>query len=241
MVFFQMDMARFIQVYIVQLGMGIVFLIFGILILRRDRKRLNQIFSFWYLMTAAGTIVNVIYVSLIYFSFKINPLIKYLHLATAYLLLYAPLYLLIVCLIIFKSEKVITVRTNNIIAFTYAVLLFGIFLIPGGARIDETTEWMPIWSLPLTIYVLTLVTVFVIIPFIYFSMKIYGEFEDDILKKRWVLFNLGMIPYLIELYLLPISNYLNDPLFRTITSIVGLSMFASAFLFYYGIGRQIKK
>jgi len=236
-----MDMTRFIQVFIIQLGMGIVFLIFGISILRRDRKRLNQIFSFWYLMTAAGTIVNVIYVALISFSFKINPLIKYLHLATAYLLLYAPLYLLVVSLIIYKSEKVITIRTNNIIALTYAVLLFGIFLIPGGARIDETTDWIPVWSLTLAVYALTLVTVFVIIPFIYFSMKIYGDFEDVILKKRWALFNLGMIPYFIELYLLPVSNYLNDPVFRTITAIVGLSMFASAFLFYYGIGRQINK
>ena len=58
-----MDLARFITVYIVQLGMGIVFFIFGFLILKRDRKRLNQIFSFFYIMTASATVVNVIYVS----------------------------------------------------------------------------------------------------------------------------------------------------------------------------------
>ena len=237
MVLYQsMDLARFIIVYIVQLGMGIVFFIFGILILKRDRKRLNQIFSFFYLMTASATIVNVIYV-----SFTINPLVKYLHLVTVYLLLYAPLYLLVVSLIILKSETVITVKKNNIIAFTYGLLLFGLFLIPGGVTIDETTDWKPVWSLPFTIYALTLVSFFVIIPFIYFSMKIYGKFEDKILRKRWLLFNLGMLPYFGMMYVLSISNYLNDPGFRLLTSIVGLSLYLSAFFLYYGIGRQIKK
>ena len=236
MVFYQtMDLARFITVYIVQLGMGIVYLIFGILILKRDRKRLNQIFSFFYIMVFVGTLLNVIYV-----SFTVNPLVKYLHIATVYLLFYAPLYLLVVSLIILKSEKVITVKKNNIIALTYAVLLFGIFLIPGGVTIDETSNWKPVWSLPFVIYALTLVTLFVIIPFIYFSIKIYGKFEDKILKRRWLLFNLGFLPYFGLMYMTTISNYLNDPGFRLLTSLVGLSLYATAILLYTGIGRQIR-
>lgn len=72
-------------------------------------------------------------------------------------------------------------------------------------------------------------------------MKIYGKFEDKILRKRWLLFNLGMLPYFGMMYVLSISNYLNDPGFRLLTSIVGLSLYLSAFFLYYGIGRQIKK
>ncbi|HEY0089759.1 MAG TPA: hypothetical protein VGB37_13005, partial [Candidatus Lokiarchaeia archaeon] len=64
MVLFEMDVVRFIQIYIVQLGMGIVVVFIGLLILKRSTKRLNQIFATFYLLVAAATITNVIYASL---------------------------------------------------------------------------------------------------------------------------------------------------------------------------------
>ena len=239
MVLYQMNLARFVNVYFVMLGIGIVYFIFSILILKRSRKRLNQLFSTFYILAASGTVVNVIYASLF-----VNPLVKILHFITMFLYLLSPIYLLIVCLIILKSEKVVSKSKQNIIAFIYGALLMvlaPIAFFMDGVIIDESTNWKPVWSLLFTMYALILISLFIIIPFIYLSTKIYKEFEDKILRKRWLFFNLGVLPYFGYAYIIMISNLLNDPTFRIITSIVGLSLYAAAFLLYYGIGRQIKK
>jgi len=74
MVLLEMDIIRFIQIYIVQLGMGIVVIFIALLILKRSTKRLNQIFATFYLLIAAATITNVIYA-----SFTIKWVVSVLH------------------------------------------------------------------------------------------------------------------------------------------------------------------
>ena len=225
MVLYQMDLSRFITVYIVQLGMGIIYFIIGLMILKRDTKRLNQLFATFYLLSASATIINVIYVSLF-----INPVVKILHFITYFLFCFAIIYLLVFNLIILKSEKIFTITKHNIIAGTYAALLFVLILIPGGIIINESTEWKPVWSLPFLIYATT-----------YYSMKIYKKLEDKTLKKKWAFYILATFGYFAILYLSSISNFLNDPTFRLITSIAGLSLYGTAFLLYYGVGKQIER
>ena len=92
----QMDAARIIQVYVFQLGMGIFFLLIALLILKRDRKRLNVIFSAFFLCIFLGTLVNVIYAPL-----NVNPAVLFLHLITDFLL-----FLSVIFLLIFNSASV---------------------------------------------------------------------------------------------------------------------------------------
>lgn len=238
MVLYQMDVARFITVYIVQLGMGIFYFIFGLIILKRDTKRLNQLFSTFYILAASATIVNVIYVSI-----TINPLVKILHFLTFYLFCFAMVYLLIFTLIVLKSEKVFTVKKHNLIAVIYGGLLLGLAPIGwyGGITIDASTDWRPVWSLPFLLYALIVISVCAIVPTIYFSIEVYKKFEDKVIKKKWTYYILAIIDYFIILYLTSISNYLNNPSFRLITSIAGLTLYATAYLLYYGVGKQIEK
>ncbi|MFX1394652.1 MAG: hypothetical protein ACFFAH_13915 [Promethearchaeota archaeon] len=236
MVLYQMDIARFITVYIVQLGMGIIYFIIGVVILKRDTKRLNQLFSTFYLLAASATILNVIYASLF-----INPAVKILHFITFFLFCFAIIYLLIFNLILLKSEKIFTIKKHNLIAGIYAVLLLVLILIPKGITIDESTNWRPVWSLPFLIYALIVVSSCAVIPTTYYSIQIYKKFEDDVLKKKWAYYILATFGYFAILYLSSISNFLNDPNFRLFTSIVGLLLYATAFLLYYGVGRHIKK
>jgi len=239
MVLFEMDVVRFIQIYIVQLGMGIVVVFIGLLILKRSTKRLNQIFATFYLLVAAATITNVIYASL-----TIRWVVKALHVLTVILFWYATLYILVFCLIVYKSETVITVKRNNVIALIYFVLLLvmaPIAYLMDGITINETTDWKPVWNLAFAVYAFLLISVYIVIPLIYLLIKTYRTFEDDELKRRWKFFALGLFPYFLDLYLITFSNFINDPTFRLITALVGLSIYASAFLLYYGVIRQIEK
>ncbi len=233
MVLYDFDIPRFIQVYIVQLGMGIFYFLIGLVILKRDTKRLNQLFATFYLLSASATIVNVIYASIF-----INPAVKILHFLTYFLFCFAIVYLLIFNLIILKSEKLFTIKKHNIIAGTYAVSLLVLILIPGGITINKSTDWKPVWSLPFLIYALIVISCS-IIPTTYFSIQIYRELEDKIVKKKWAFYILATLVYFAILYLASISNFLNDPTFRLITSFAMLSLFATAYLLYYGVGKQI--
>jgi len=110
-----------------------------------------------------------------------------------------------------------------------------------GITIDESTNWKPVWNLPFALYAFLLLSVYIIVPLIYLLIKTYRSFEDDELKRRWKFFSLGLFPYFLDLYLITFSNFLNDPTFRLITALVGLSIYASAFLLYYGVIHQIEK
>lgn len=235
MVLYDFEIIRFIQVYVVQLGMGIFYFFIGLVILKRDTKRLNQLFATFYILSASAAILNVIYASVF-----IVPAVKILHFLTYFLFCFAIIYLLIFNLIILKSEKIFTIKKHNIIAGTYAVLLFVLILIPGGITINKSTDWKPVWSLPFLIYALIVVSCCAIIPTTYFSIQVYRELEDKTVKKKWAFYILATFGYFAILYVTSISNFLNDPTFRLITSIAGLSLFGTAFLLFYGVGRQIK-
>jgi len=232
----QMDIARFITVYIVQLGMGIIYFLIGLFILKRDTKRLNQLFSTFYLLSASATFINVIYVSL-----TVNPVVKYLHFLTYYLFCFAIVYLLIFNLILLKSEKVFSIKKHNLIALIYGGLLFGLVFIPKGVTIDASTEWKPVWSLPFLIYALVVVTCCGTVPTTYYSLQVYKKLESEELKKRWAFNIVAILGYFAILYLTSVSNYLNNPTFRLITSIAGLSLFVTAYLLFYSVARQIEK
>lgn len=233
---FQLDTARFLTVYVVQLGMGIVYFIMGLIILKRDTKRLNKIFSSFYIISASATFVNVIYVSL-----TVNPLVMYLHIITVYLFCFATINLLIFNLILLKSEKVFDRQKQNIVIVIYGVLLLGLFFIPNGVTIDASTEWKPVWALSFLIYSIIIVTSFSTFPVTYYSIKVYKEIDDKELRKKWAFNIISILVYFAIFYLTSISNYLNNPTFRLVTSIAGLSLYATAYLLYYSVGRQIEK
>lgn len=85
-------------------------------------------------------------------------------------------------------------------------------------------------------------TVIAVVPILYFSFKIYKKFEDEVLKKRWKYFLVGIIESTIFIYGIMTANMLNIPAFRTVMGIIGIFLcFTGGYLIYYGVGRQIQK
>ena len=113
-----MDIIRFIQIYIIQFGIGLFCLFLGLLILKRDRKRLNQIFSGSFVSIFIGVTINVIYANL-----YLNPIVSILHVATVFFLYLAQIFLLVFNLMILKSEKVIDTKKQIGIIAIFVILI----------------------------------------------------------------------------------------------------------------------
>ena len=156
MVLYQLDLTRIIQVYVVQGVICVFFLFLAYKILKRGRQRLNLILSGSYITVAIGLIINFIYAPITNPQLELIVLILY-YMTLFYLFLY-PAFLLCFILILLKSEKIITTTKQIIIILVYAVILFCMVFIPNGVVINASTDWKPVWSWLLFIYVIGVIT-----------------------------------------------------------------------------------
>jgi len=235
MVFFQINIVRFLTVHIVILGMSIFCFIISLLVIKRGRKRLNYTFSGFYLCSGIAALINVIYAFLF-----VNPAVLILHFITYYLFCFAFIFLLLFNLIIIKSEKLFSPDKQLIIIILYAALLLILAFIPNGLKIDQTTNWEPKYSLIFFCYAISIVSCIGIIPNIYLSIKIYKEFENESLKKKWKLYFIGMCIYFVIFYLTSLANYLSSQEYNLILSIILFTSFPAILLVYFGVGRQLE-
>ena len=237
MVLYQLDLTRIIQVYVVQGVICVFFLFLAYKILKRGRQRLNLILSGSYMTMAIGLIINFIYAPITNPQLELIVLILY-YMTLFFLFLY-PAFLLCFILILLKSEKIITTTKQIIIILVYAVILFCMVFIPNGVVINASTDWRPVWSWLLFIYVMGVVTLG-FVPSFYFSIKIYKEFEEEQIKKKWRYFIMGLIGLYIFAFGSLFANALNIQTFRTIWSIISLILvIISPISIYMGVGKQI--
>ncbi len=231
-----MDLARIIQIYVVQLGAGgIYFLFIAFLILRRSTKRINQILSLFFITVASGTVINVIYAAL-----TMNPLVMVLHLLTYYLFCFGLIFLLIFSLMLLKSNRIVNSTKQFLLIGIFALLLSGCFIIGmnGGVTIDASTNWKPVWNLTFFLYAFFVCLGMAIIPTTYFSLKIYSRLENEEIKVRFRYYLIGIWLYYFVWGGTSISNFINDSVFRTIWSLLSLFALISTYTIYYGVGKQ---
>lgn len=233
-----MSPTRIITVYAAQGFMCLFFLFLAFKILKRDRKRLNVIFSGFYISPAIGFIINFIYAPLTDVS-----VVLMLNFLTNFFIFNSSIFIVVFNLILLKSEKAITTRKQLIILIVYSIAMFSmiVFLFIPGFGVTFNENWSPIWSFPFFIYLLVIETIGTVSG-LYLSFQIYKKFEDETLKKKWKFFIFGLSFIYIFMYGIFISNTLNIPDFRTIIGVVGLILaLVGAYLMYYGVGRQIEK
>ena len=236
MVLYQMDLTRFFQIYIVQGIICVYFLFLAFKILSHSKQHLNLILSCSYITVAIGFIINFIYAPL---TIELIVLILY-YLTLIFLFLYSA-FLLVFVLMLYESEKVFTITKGIVIIIIYVVALSCMIFIPNGVIINASTDWKPVWSWFLFIYVVSITTIAFIISF-YFSAKIYKEFKDEQVKKKWRYFLIGISGLYIFAFGTLLSNTLNIQTIRTIWSLIGLVLvILSPYLMYYGVGKQIRE
>lgn len=228
------DLPRFIQIFIVQGFFGFFFIYMTYKILKRESKGLNLILSLFYFTAAIGAITNIIYA----FIF-IEIIVFIFHFITYYLLCISLVFLLIFVLILWKSDKVITLFAQILIIIIYGLAVLGLIFIPGGITINSKTNWKPNWSWPFFIYSTIVCSLIAIFPTIYFSLRIYLKLEHHELKKKWKYFLIGISACFFLYYGTSFSNTLADPGFRFIWSIVSLPTLIALYFIYYGVAKQL--
>ncbi len=229
-----MDLARFIQVFIVQGFAGLFYLFVWLKILKREARGLNLILSNFYLFVAAGVILNMIYINI--FD---EYIVHILHFITYYLLCLSLIFLLIFVLVLLKSENVVTVQKQLLLIFIFSILILGLWFIPNGITIGPSTSWKPEWSWFFFLYSIIVCSVFAIGPTIYYSLKIDKSFKFRNLKRKWRYFLIGIAGYFFLYYGTSLSNTLADPTFRLIWSFLSLPCLASLYFIYYGVAKQL--
>lgn len=233
---------RIIQIYFIFGSVCILFLFFGIKILKRNPKdRLNQVASSYFITISISAIVNFIYAS---FSDPIfQPLVNFLYKITIYLLCYATGLLLLIIILLNKPMMIYTTKFQIKFLLIYGGILSGIFLIPNGVSVriqSDGTQLFPVWSFPFFLYIIIILLTTMIYSF-YLCIKIYKKFKSKILVKRIKLLICGIICYFYIIILLCFTHYLNIILLRQISAISGALVVFGGFFFYYSIGTSLKQ
>jgi len=220
---------RLFLIYISQLLFSSIFLFTAYKILKRNRNRLTLTLSFFYISISIGFIFNAVYV-----PFEINPLVTILVFLSSFFILFGPIFLVLFNVIIFKTEKQNISKLERIYIILYVFILILCLLIPQGIKINESTEWRPIFSWLFLIVIYIFITAFILLPLYILSAKLYKSFEDINLKKKLKFFFLGIFGLAFTLYGIVLYNTYHDPIIRSIISIIdSLIMLLSATLIYY--------
>lgn len=136
-----MDLARFIQVYVVQGIFGFFYLFMAYRILKRGTKQLNLTLSGFYLSISIGVVINIIYANLYE-----ETIVHALYFATYFFLCLSSSFLFLFVLNLLKSGKKIKLQTQLVLILIFSTLLLGLLFVPNGITINESTNWKPEWS-----------------------------------------------------------------------------------------------
>jgi len=237
-----MELFRIILIFGIQLPIGVVyFLSIAGLILHRNRKKLNKIFSLFFISTSMGSVLNIVY-SLISIE-GLEFIVSFLHILAYIFFLLGFVFLLLFNLLILKSEKVFVPRKQIILLLAYIALFSVLFVIGlgfNGVSINPDTKWTPVWSLPFFITSLILIIPFLIVPIINYSSKILQDMQDKTVRQKWKIFMLGVVIYSLVLIGTALVNFLNISTIREVWGIFALILFLMVFTIYYGVGKKIK-
>lgn len=158
---------------------------------------------------------------------------------TYFFFCFAQIFLLIFNLIILRSDRIISKKKQFYILGIYAILLWGLLLIPEGIHINKSTYYRPQWNLAFFIYANLVWIGCAMIPTLYTSLKIYKSIDNNDLKRKWIYYLIGTIMIYIELFGVGVLIYINDPMLRLIWNIYDLTVILGAILIFYGVGRQL--
>ncbi|MHA2268925.1 MAG: hypothetical protein ACXAB8_14100 [Promethearchaeota archaeon] len=218
--------------------------------MKRRRQRLNLIFASFFICAIIGSALNITY-----FLMTDEIIILILNFLTNFSFLFSAIFILTVNRIILESTIIFPVKRQNLYILFYGVVLFVGMLVlvllgqifdpiwPSkpilGLTVNPDTR-APVWGFIFLIYVILFSAIFVVIPLIRTSLKIFKSFETISLKKKWLFYFIGSLGVFSIFYLIIIGNMLDDINFKNIISIYALTMLLWVSFMYYGIGFKLK-
>lgn len=231
---FQIDtypLETYIMVFGVQGFLFLVYLLIGIRILLRNRNRISLMLAGFYLFCALGLSLNFI------FLFVTDLLLyRILYLGTLYFLFIGSLQLTLFTIILYRTESAFSSRTQIFSVSFYAVFLFiAMLLLSIGADLNDT-----VYTFRMTLGLVLIFSIFTAIPVIYYSIKIFKTIENDVLKKRWGMFMVGITEQVVFAVGTLIHNFLREGSSSYEWAIISfILILSSSILIYFGVIRRL--
>jgi len=228
--------SRIMVAFISQAFIIILFFFLVFKILKRNRKRSSITLAAFYFLLSVGLFMNIIFILLI--SSDNNIVISLSYNLASYFIIFPFIFILIFINVILKMEENFTLKKIMIIIVIYGVLCSTLYIIPGG--ITFTSNWIPIYSIHLFVYVNIIFTGYITIPILFYSIRLYSLFKARNLKEKLRIFLIGIYLMLGTVYGAIYFNTTSDPIFRTVWGICAVIMEITAgLLVYYGIGKDL--
>jgi len=165
-------------------------------------------------------------------------LLLVIYFLTFFLWLFSPVFILTFMLSLLRLGDVFTIKKQLIITLIYGFIIVIIYFTPNGITFSE--QWRPIYSWVFLTLMYIALTVFILLPTLWYSRRLIKTFQDKILKKKLITFLTGVFGMLLSLYGTILYITWQDSLFSSLWSIVTTFIsIPSALFIYYGIGREL--
>jgi hypothetical protein len=235
---FQEKPYELLTVYIAFGTIILVNLYFAFKVLKQERKWINYQFS--------GVLISVIIGLTL--SLVTRPIADILireisYKFTIFFLAFGPIFMLTFCVSFYNSIKGIDIlsrKKQGIILLLFGIILSFSFLIPNGVTVLPNGILM--LSLTYYLFIILVLSIGIIIPIYYLALGvIYKHLENERLKKKWVIFMIGVTILLSEIYSVLTSNTFYNPIIFSVLIFVNfIFSLVGAYLIYYGVGKEFK-
>ncbi len=147
--------------------------------------------------------------------------------------------------VLVKLDKKSAYWKFHLIITFYGVISTYVFLIGfyfNGIKYDSSTNWIPTYNWFFSIFSWVFLLIFLLIPQIYYSLKLLKVFEGIILKRRINMFlasvflELGVV-FSVFLY----HTLVDNQIYRTIASLImPVTSTIAAYLIYKSFGKELE-
>jgi len=232
------DIPRILIIFIPQLIVAGLFLFLAIKLLRRNQQRPTLTLGMLYIFPASGLIFNDMHVVLAAFQPENEVLLLVIYFLSYFLMLFSPVFILTFVISILKLGDVFTIKKQLIITLIYGFIVFILFFTPNGIKFSE--QWRPIYSWGFLTLLYIFLTVYIVLPTLWYSRRLIKTFKDKILKRKLITFIIGINGLFFVIYGMVLYITWQDSLFSSLWSIITtFIIIPSAIFIYYGIGREL--
>ena len=232
-----MDPSRAITIIIGTGGIIIIFLFLTYRILKRNRNILSILFSAFLVSIIIGSVLNIIYSLIPGNSIKII-----LHILTNFFNFWGIGFLYIANKILLESETIYKkgkrIRYITYYSLIYLIGMFLVAILTNGVTFDS--YGYPEWNIYFYIFMIVVVYGFSIFPTVFTAIKILTKFSKGKLRSKYLRIFIGIIGFSPLPLLIFTVNFLKLPEFRILVSILYLTILIWAYMFYSGLGRELK-
>ena len=227
---------RFFGIFIIQPIVILIFTYIAIRILKRNRNLLTITLSAFYILIAAGFIINIFFIMGTLLPVELALIPSILYFISSFLVIFSPIFLVIFLFLIKRQD--FSSKSYILLTSFYGLGCLLILLIPGGIDVIHT-NWIPKYSWMFLIIFYIFFSLIIVIPTIYLLTKLLVSFQDKGLRKKFFIFMIGILSMIIIFYGLVLYNTWKNDTFREIWSIVSLIVIPAGLLIYNGIGQNL--